>query len=317
MSLWTRLVACQTPKVLAALFTTTLVANADPIWWEEHGAVNPQAPRDDYARLNLGQLKNMARAGRIELDAFYAGSGGAGSTIRSLVDGWISSSTTADDYAVCNIGQMKAVSKLFWDRLIALNRATAYPWTAATSDDDDYSPANLGQLKTVFNISTSPDADGDRLRDDWELKYASGLTRLSPTLDADGDGLNDKAEYLFGSNPLSRDTDGDGFPDSSEKAYGTNPNDRDTNDDGVSDGISLRLSVSPNDNDVDDDGLTNVYELQTGTNPFSNNSDRDGSLDNADVFPTDSSRTSLGAPVSGDVAPPGIQIIGPTPVTAL
>ena len=50
---------------LAAVGTvTTAVLLAEPSWWVARGARDPALPASDYAALNQGQLKNLARAAR-------------------------------------------------------------------------------------------------------------------------------------------------------------------------------------------------------------------------------------------------------------
>lgn len=89
--------------------------HADPAWWSSRGVVDSQQSAEDYAKLNVGQLKHMATKARDELNAFLPN--GAGAAIDTLVLGW-ANTANADDYAVCNLGQLKAVAKLYWDRLI-------------------------------------------------------------------------------------------------------------------------------------------------------------------------------------------------------
>lgn len=185
--------------LVASLIAFSAPANAAPAWWTARGVVDSQFDADDYAVLNVGQLKHMAAKARDELNAVLPG--GAGSAIDTLVNGW-ATATNADDYAVCNVGQLKAVAKLYWDQLTAVSGATAHPWTALTSDDDDYAVANLGQLKTVFNFDSDMDDDG---LPDWrEVQYAGSLAVLTGdgVHDQDGDNISDLTEYQIGWNPV-------------------------------------------------------------------------------------------------------------------
>ena len=174
------------PKLgsVAGLFgaLTTLAVLANPSWWGDRGVVLPGTTTNDYAVLNLGQLKNMASNAYAELQEELEPMGGAGNAISNLVHSF----SNADNYAVANLGQLKAVAKPFYDRLIEVGMATNYPWTAATGDDSDFGAANLGQLKNVF---------------DFDLT------------DSDDDGLPDAAERNKGTDPLVADTDHDGWRD--------------------------------------------------------------------------------------------------------
>lgn len=126
---------------------------------------------NDYYVINIGQLKNAAASGYVEMEARLAG--GSGTAISTLVSGFINT----NNYMAANIGQLKNVAKPFYDRLIELNLAAQYPWTTNTGDDADYNLANIGQLKNVFNFNLSQaDSDLDGLPDWWEMQYG-----LNPT----------------------------------------------------------------------------------------------------------------------------------------
>lgn len=196
----------------------------DPGWWTARGVLS--GTPDDYAKVNLGQLKNMAAKARLELnDPLVGFPNGAGAAIDSLVNGW-ANTAAADDYAICNLGQLKAVAYLYWKRLNDERWATGYPWaTTTTPGYDDYSSANLGQLKRVFLFGgVVSDSDGDGLPDAWEVQYAGSLTVLSGgSHDADGDGLTDAQEYALRTNPSNIDTDGDNIIDGDEVTLGWDP----------------------------------------------------------------------------------------------
>ena len=194
------------PLCLSALLAPGALAllvsplSAQPAWWAARGVTTSQAA-DDYAVANLGQLKVFATAATVEMNAKWALSGGAGSTLNNLVLSWWqppSAGIVRDDYAGLNQGQLKAVAAVFYDRL-----GLAYPWTTATAtDDDDYALANLGQLKNVFGFTVTADVDTDLdgLLDSWETARFGGLTK-SGTGDEDGDGLSNRVENLAGANP--------------------------------------------------------------------------------------------------------------------
>lgn len=142
----------------------------------------------------------MAAKARDELNLILpvpvGGSTGAGPAIESLITGWQTSTVGADDYAMANLGQLKTVAHLFWDRLIAEGRASAYPWSGVSPFD--YGIANLGQLKTVFNFDA--DMDNDGMDDRWEINWFTDLS-ANPTDNPDGDDLDNLAESLIGRNP--------------------------------------------------------------------------------------------------------------------
>lgn len=201
-------------RLAVILLLGSAPAFGGPAWWTTRAVINPGLPADDYAKINLGQLKHMAAEARNELNASLIG--GAGSTIDSLVNGWANVSG-ADDYAICNIGQIKAVSKLYWDRLIAQGIEPAYPWTAVTSDDDEYAIANLGQLKNAFDFETNPDRDGDGLSNIVEKT----ITGTDPTKwDSNNNGISDAME----------DPDGDMMVNIDEVNSGWNPSVNDFGD---------------------------------------------------------------------------------------
>jgi hypothetical protein len=203
------------PKTLLALALTgvagTALLLAQPSWWVTRGARDPALPASDYGPLNQGQLKNLARAARDEMETQFPG--GAGTAINTLVNSWATPTADTSDYAAVNVGQLKAVAELFYQRYEQLGISVTRPWTGATGDDLDYSAANIGQAKNAFSFAVLGDSDGDGVNDTWEMANFGTLDR-DLSLDADGDGLSDYAEYLAQLNPLKWDSDGDGIADS-------------------------------------------------------------------------------------------------------
>lgn len=203
------------PKSLLALALvcgTAVLLVAEPAWWVQRGVRDPNKPASDFSPLNQGQLKNLVRAARDELNQKLPG--GAGTTINNLVTSWGSPTSGTKDFAAVNAGQLKAVGKLFYDRLIAQGRATGYPWTSGTGDDSDFAIVNLGQAKHVFAFELA--------------------------LDSDGDGLDDYVEAQLHTDANNRDSDGDGVPDGQEVAEGTDPLNASSNSASI---ISLRVST--------------------------------------------------------------------------
>lgn len=173
-----------------------------PSWWISRSVLLTNAPANDYAPVNQGQLKWVATQAAVELDANLPG--GAGPAVSNLV----ASFTTSNNFRLVNLGQLKSVAKPFYDQLIAAGYVTNYPWNGSANPPNDYAMANLGQLKSVFSfaVADSGDSDGDGMPDGWEAQY--GLLPLDPTdawQDADGDGRTNLEEYRMGSNPRVAD----------------------------------------------------------------------------------------------------------------
>jgi cell wall-associated NlpC family hydrolase len=138
-------------------------------------------------------------------------------------------------------------------------------------------------------VGTGPDADTDRLPDQFEMSI--GTDPRQP--DTDHDGLTDGFEVFRGTNPLAVDTDGDGLSDLHEVQTGSDPVWADTDVDGVSDayeiaagrdpihGIAGGPGGSPGDVagqpavDSDGDGLSDVFEAELETSPHLADSDGD------------------------------------------
>ena len=196
-------------------------ASATPVWPESYPAA------DDFAVLNHGQLKTLARTAMVEMDAVVA-NGGAGSAIHQLVQSWLDAAAAGqgDAYATVNLGQLKNVAATYYTRLNALNFAIPLPWTdPASSDDDDFALANLGQAKQVFSFHLDRDSDLDGIPDLSE--GLAGPASSAPPADTDGDGIP---------NYLDNDADGDSLPDATELTLGTDPANPDTDGDGIPDG---------------------------------------------------------------------------------
>jgi Salmonella virulence plasmid 65kDa B protein/Bacterial TSP3 repeat len=146
-----------------------------PGWWAGRGATN-MSPENDYAALKQGQLKHFARKAIEELNARYATTGGAGSELNQLLQGWKAAAPDPKDQELVAVGQLKWVANKLHTRLIALGAGNSKPeWLTVATGDNQI--ANLGQLKTAFNFTTvnplNLDTDGDGLPDVWELANGS------------------------------------------------------------------------------------------------------------------------------------------------
>ena len=198
----------------AAVFIPILVYADAPAWWAQRNVLVQEGTADDYAPVNQGQLKNIAKAAVAEMDAKLPG--GAGPTLHDLVNGWSTPNSQTNDFASVNLGQLKNVAKPFYDRLIALGLAASYPWTAA-GGSDDFAVANIGQVKKLFAFELAgddpTDSDGNGLPDAWEMQHF-GTIGVDPNGDPDGDGVTNSQEHQAGTNPIgSSDADADGLPD--------------------------------------------------------------------------------------------------------
>lgn len=193
---------------------------AYPAWWFERDVlprINPNnsmpdysvpgtyVTPDDYAVVNQGQVKNIAKQAYEEMKAKLPG--GAGGTLNSI---WATPAASTDDYQAINLGQLKNVAEPFYMRLQQLNytgqplaSGQTRPWRGTA---DDYALANIGQVKNLFSfiIPSVPidpnDADGDVLPDVWELQYWSNLSH-GVNEDSDSDGVDNLTEYRQGRNP--------------------------------------------------------------------------------------------------------------------
>jgi len=65
--------------------------------------------------------------------------------------------------------------------------------------DDNYGYSFSGSL--THDCSAEMDADGDGLRDAWEIQYFGNITSQNGTGDPDGDGLTNTREQQLGTNP--------------------------------------------------------------------------------------------------------------------
>lgn len=135
--------------VMVALVPLLLYGSA-PSWWSQRGVLVEDELPDDYAPVNQGQLKNIAKAAVAEMDARLTG--GAGDPLHTLISGWSPPRPQTNDYAPINLGQLKNVARLFYDRLIAAGLADHYPWVGSLGSPDDFTVANIGQVKHLFSF---------------------------------------------------------------------------------------------------------------------------------------------------------------------
>lgn len=203
---------------LVCLGARTGAAAGYPQWWISRGVVDTNAAiTNDFAMVNLGQVKWMVSNAYDELEQYLPG--GAGASIADLVAGF----SLTNNYCAVNIGQIKNIAAPFYDRLIDECYCAGYPWTATVSDDLDFAAANIGQVKNVFSFNLTADSDSDSLYDWWEAHHFGGITNEIGAGDYDGDGLSNAEEYGRRTDPVDPDTDDDGMDDGDEVVAGTDP----------------------------------------------------------------------------------------------
>lgn len=233
--------------VLVLLLTTALAEGAPPSWWTDDVAgtrIQNGGPSDNYAPLNLGQLKWVAKQAKKHLDLELGPIGGAGPAIDTLVASFTPQASQSPEdqaeareknYAPANLGQLKAVAKPFYDRLIAAGFNTKqnlidhgaagwsfdYPWNPATAVSANYAPANLGQLKWAFAFDLG-DRNSDGLPDWWAANY--GLLNGGAG-NSDGDAFSNLYEFRNQLNPIQDDANGDRDGDGVPNREDARPND--------------------------------------------------------------------------------------------
>lgn len=173
-------VSCSETHRIGCLYLTLLLCMpfpalaAAPSWWSTYGVIDSTAEVDDYAVVNMGQLKTIIAKTSVYLDATLPG--GAGAEITALLAAWSAppaAGSGRDDFVAVNAGQLKTVAAIIYGRLRSEGRTIADPWTSIITDDDDYRLVNAGQVKTVFSfVVQDMDSDGDSYFDSVEI--ASG-----------------------------------------------------------------------------------------------------------------------------------------------
>jgi len=143
--------------VFAALAVT--LQAAQPAWWTATGGPLNSHAANDYEVANQGQLKQFTEKAVQYMDTNLTG--GAGTTLDSLVSGWSNSYLTNGysstnpapaEFKAVNQGQLKYIANLIYPVLSSAGYITTnYPsWTQTNASD--YKVANLGELKQVFDF---------------------------------------------------------------------------------------------------------------------------------------------------------------------
>jgi alpha-tubulin suppressor-like RCC1 family protein len=160
--------------LLAIAILPFLLHAAAPGWWSQRGVIVENVTPDDFAPVNQGQVKNIARAAAAEMDARLPG--GAGDEVHGMIALWSNTGPATNDFAPINLGQLKNVAKPFYDRLIAVGLTDAYPWLRSTDPADEFAVANIGQVKKLFSFGIpSPNVVDDPSQDRLAASRAGAL----------------------------------------------------------------------------------------------------------------------------------------------
>ena len=207
--------------ILAGAVVPMALRASPPAWWATGGVTNG-SPANDFAAINQGQLKNLAKAAAVELDLNLPG--GAGDEVHNLVNSWAVHSASTNDYGAVNLGQLKSVAKPFYNTLITAGYTTQYPWTGSGSSANDYAAANIGQAKNLFSFSVAAGVTGG-LPGWWTTHY--GLSgNINPLAEAANSGMTYLRKYQLGLNPTVASTTGDLFTDGWKVNHNLNPHHR-------------------------------------------------------------------------------------------
>jgi hypothetical protein len=138
-----------------------------------------------YAVVTQGQLKQFTARAVDNLNSNLTG--GAGTNLNNLVQGWAQDYATNNysnptnayapynprDFNAMTVGQLKYVGNMVWTQLVAVGYTNALPaWLGTNTTDTQL--ANLGQLKQVFNFDLSG------------AESANTITGLTATFNSDG-----------------------------------------------------------------------------------------------------------------------------------
>ena len=197
-------------SVLAVFAASPIPANkpaAYPAWWFEREVIprldpanaSPTWPASyqqssDYAAVNQGQLKNLATRAYEELNAKLPG--GAGTNLTTLYNAL--QANTTGNFDAANLGQLKNLAQPFYDRLIQIGYASAYPWDISGPPASDFSMVNVGQTKNLFAFDLS--ASTGELPAWWTNYYFPGQAGVDPN-SAAGNGLTNLQSYQQGKDP--------------------------------------------------------------------------------------------------------------------
>jgi len=198
----------QAGLMVVVFLALALTLQAQPPWWTATGGPLNSNPANDYAVANQGQLKQFTEKAVQYLDTNL--SGGAGTTLDSMVAGWSnfyatngysSTNPAPSDLKAINQGQLKYIGNLVWTNLITAGYTNAMPTWLSSTNADDYHAVNIGQLKTIFNFDLT-DSDENGLYDWWEMQYFGHLGN-NPFSSPTGNGVLLRNAYTYGADPTN------------------------------------------------------------------------------------------------------------------
>ncbi|MCX6854812.1 MAG: hypothetical protein NTV80_07890, partial [Verrucomicrobia bacterium] len=136
-----------------------------PAWWRTPGTDNSPPPVssteqgiDNYAALNVGQLKYFVKKAVLEMQGALAGRPGneLQLALQTKVNSWSVNDPGNDE--MVNVGQLKDLMKQVYDRINAAWGTTGYPWPIG-KQDSYWQAVNVGQLKSLLalDLTLPPD----------------------------------------------------------------------------------------------------------------------------------------------------------------
>lgn len=127
-------------------------------WWYELGVIDPEAVKtNDYAPVNLGQLKNISMQAIYQCSASGMPHNNEYNVLDSVLFSWVNEEVPVN-YMPANVGQVKYMGSLFHGWLASAGYRNAMCFQPGCND---YALANIGQVKNVFNFDPS-DTDYNR-----------------------------------------------------------------------------------------------------------------------------------------------------------
>ena len=184
---------------LCLLALPLVLQAAAPGWWSERGVVDASRSANDFAAVNQGQVKNLAKQAMQELEDHLPG--GAGLTVQHKVEEWALPTAVANDYSPVKLGALKALAQPFYARLIEVGYTDAFPWTGKEAQANNYAAANIGQAKNLFAFDVTADADHNGLPDWWERRWF-GHTGIDPAAMVSWGPVTVLRAFQQGLNPL-------------------------------------------------------------------------------------------------------------------
>jgi RHS repeat-associated protein len=146
-----------------------------PAWWGNNSSagynvnsvyssvLDPSKADDNYAALNVGQMKNLVSKAVFEMNhktvsGTISDPMGAGTALNAEVASWNTQKQMASNSDMVNVGQLKYIMKMVYDRLNEYHGTTGYPWPIG-KQDSYWQAVNVGQLKSLLalDLTLPPD----------------------------------------------------------------------------------------------------------------------------------------------------------------